>query len=336
MSIILLKKLFFTISIIHIFYSCSDSQSLSPEEIIEPKIVFTSDRDGNQEIYSMNLDGSDQINLTNSPYDDNEPSWSPNGNQIVFTSVRETNGYLKNDIFIMTGNGNGLKNLTKNFGGANKNPSFSSDGSIILFKSLVKGGYKLCSTDLNGNITVLTGDQANPGISFFSHDGSYIIFENQWSPRGIHRIDADGNNFKLLNSDHSIIYKNDFDINMNGQIVYYHRVDFYLMDYEGNTQLITTDSTRGYNPIFTKDGQNILNFSGLGVFELDYKKNMRNELVTMESLPIGLAVSKSKIFICTYSDPNSDIFSINTDGSDLKNLTDNFSVNFEPSIHPDL
>ena len=44
------------------------------EEITtESKIAFTSDRDGNMEIYIMNLDGSEQTNLTNNPAEDSGP-----------------------------------------------------------------------------------------------------------------------------------------------------------------------------------------------------------------------------------------------------------------------
>ena len=39
------------------------------------KIVFTSDRDGNGEIYLMNADGSGQTNLTNNPAYDSSPAW---------------------------------------------------------------------------------------------------------------------------------------------------------------------------------------------------------------------------------------------------------------------
>jgi len=52
------------------------------EEILEEittkgKIVFTSSRDGNYEIYIMNVDGSEQVNLTNNPATDWNPSFSP-------------------------------------------------------------------------------------------------------------------------------------------------------------------------------------------------------------------------------------------------------------------
>src|SRR5436309_1871051 len=56
------------------------------------KIVFESHRDGNGEIYSVNPDGTELTNLTNSQADDAAPTWSPDGSKIAFVSSRGSGG----------------------------------------------------------------------------------------------------------------------------------------------------------------------------------------------------------------------------------------------------
>ena len=55
------------------------------------KIAFGTDRDGNYEIYVMNVDGSNLINLTNNAATDYYPSWSPEGTKIAFGTNRDGN-----------------------------------------------------------------------------------------------------------------------------------------------------------------------------------------------------------------------------------------------------
>ena len=71
------------------------------------RITFVSVRDGNEEIYVMNAEGSDQTRLTYNPGRDISPVWSPNGEHIAFSSMR----YNKNqelqdhDIYVMNTDG---------------------------------------------------------------------------------------------------------------------------------------------------------------------------------------------------------------------------------------
>src|SRR5919198_3817625 len=60
----------------------------SPPSVVANRIAFVSDRDGNDEIYSMRPDGSDVLRLTNDPGHDLQPAWSPDARQIAFISDR--------------------------------------------------------------------------------------------------------------------------------------------------------------------------------------------------------------------------------------------------------
>ena len=64
------------------------SPSWSPDGT---KIAFNSDRDGYEEIYVMNADGTNQTNISNNNSYDYSPFWSPDGSKIVFVSDRDGN-----------------------------------------------------------------------------------------------------------------------------------------------------------------------------------------------------------------------------------------------------
>jgi Tol biopolymer transport system component len=89
-------------------FDCGDQQpAWSPNG---RKIVFTSDRDGNDEIYVMNANGTRQTRLTNNVGRDVKPQWSRNGKKILFTSNRDGNP----EIYIMNADGTGQTNLSQN------------------------------------------------------------------------------------------------------------------------------------------------------------------------------------------------------------------------------
>jgi len=72
------------------------------------KIAFTSGRDGNNEIYVMNTDGSGVTRLTNNPAVDQDPAWSPDGTRLAFTSTRDGNY----ELYVMNADGSGVTRLT--------------------------------------------------------------------------------------------------------------------------------------------------------------------------------------------------------------------------------
>jgi len=85
---------------------------------------------GDYDLYKTDLDGTNQIRLTNTPGYDSEASVSPDGRTVVFTSVRD--GDM--DIYAMSVDGADVKRLTDTFG-FDCQPRFSPDGEWILFSS---------------------------------------------------------------------------------------------------------------------------------------------------------------------------------------------------------
>ncbi|MEM2990372.1 MAG: hypothetical protein QXQ02_04230 [Halobacteria archaeon] len=100
------------------------------------KIAFQSKRDinsnpsdDNLDVYVMNSDGSQIINLTNHEADDSEPAWSPNGQQIAFLSERSG----RDEIYLMNNDGTNPIPLT-DMAVPKSSLNWSKDGRFILFE----------------------------------------------------------------------------------------------------------------------------------------------------------------------------------------------------------
>jgi K319L-like, PKD domain/WD40-like Beta Propeller Repeat len=91
------------------------------------KIVFVSARDGNNEIYTCNTDGSNITRLSNDPGNDGQPAWSPDGTRIAFTSDRDGSS----EIYIMNADGSNV--VQRTFSGGCQDPTWSPDGTKIAF-----------------------------------------------------------------------------------------------------------------------------------------------------------------------------------------------------------
>ena len=119
--------LLFSTSLVLVFSNLFNIAAQAPNRA---KIVFTSTRNSNAEIYVMNADGSQQIRLTHHPGDDFDPTWSPTGEHIAFVSERGQNGVF--DIYLMDANG---KNIRPAFDELDYRtaPTWSPDGKRIAY-----------------------------------------------------------------------------------------------------------------------------------------------------------------------------------------------------------
>jgi len=102
--------------------------SVSPDG---QQLVFQSNRNGSNQIFIMNIDGSDLRQLGNFPRGAETPVFSPDGKRIVFdVYVGEDN----NDVFTIKPDGSDLKQLTDS-PGYDGHPHWSADGKRIVFNS---------------------------------------------------------------------------------------------------------------------------------------------------------------------------------------------------------
>ncbi len=126
------------------------------------------------DIYVMDPDGENMINLTQSPEREVTASWAPDGQRIAFgrwLNVRDA------AIFVMDANGQNQQRLTFE-PGINVAPNWSPDGDKIVFLSDRDGALRIYIMDTNGqNVRQITHrDRTIDGAPAWSPDGKWIAF----------------------------------------------------------------------------------------------------------------------------------------------------------------
>ena len=103
-----------------------------------PKILFTSTRDGNRDVFIMNPDGSEQVNLTQHRADDQQAVWSPTGEKILFVSDR---GGTR-DLYWMDPDGSNVRRFFKfKIEEWRTDPTWSPDGKQFAYEQIEWGTF---------------------------------------------------------------------------------------------------------------------------------------------------------------------------------------------------
>jgi Tol biopolymer transport system component len=155
--------------------SCEDSSTpTTPSDVTRQaaaparqRIAFSSDRDGNPEIYTMDPRGKDVVRLTNDPARDDSPNWSPDGSKLAF--VRS------GDVFVMNADGSNAANLT-NSAAPDAEPTWSADGLRIAFSSrrpnVTSLNLFVINADGTNLVQLTSAEPAEDGNPSWSPDGA--------------------------------------------------------------------------------------------------------------------------------------------------------------------
>jgi Tol biopolymer transport system component len=189
----------------HMRLTNTDSNERTPEWAPDGgALTFASDRDGNREIYIMDLTGdSSPANLTRHKAPDWQPAWSPDGTRVAFSSHRDENW----EIYLVNIDGTGLVRLTEHPEN-DFSPTWSPDGRV-LFVSRRHGDADLFVMDLDRReLAQLTKSELDEYDPAWSPDGRWIAFVTQMGNQSdIFVMRADGADPVNLTDS---MYANDF------------------------------------------------------------------------------------------------------------------------------
>lgn len=166
----------------------------------EPRIVFFSDRDGDDDIYIMGLDGSDVVQLTDEPGRDYEPDSSPDGRTLVFASNRADPN--NSQLYLMDVDGSNVRRLTFSANGGRVIDDYahwSPDGRHVVFQRTTIPEGESPDADIwmsdteTGEETQLTDTpdawDSTPSVGA---DGESVLFEsNRDGDFDVYRLDLE-------------------------------------------------------------------------------------------------------------------------------------------------
>jgi Tol biopolymer transport system component len=161
------------------------------------RIAFTSSRDGNDEIYTVNADGTGLTRLTDDASSDDYAVWSSDGHRIAFTSQ------IGGDSKLVVMNADGSNVVRHALPHSVWHPTWSPDGTRITYSALSDGSLNIWTVDADGGWPVLLfSERGWDGQPSWSPDGTKLALVSDWFAYDfgfdVFLVDPDGVGFTAL------------------------------------------------------------------------------------------------------------------------------------------
>jgi TolB protein len=235
--------------------------------IASTQIAFIRGNPGAKELWVMDYDGANQHQLTNLHSVALTPRWAPDASRIAFTCFLPVNGIVSGQICMYSFDAGKVVSFGR-YKGTNSSPTWSLDGSQVMFSSSMQGNPALYVTDTSGNRpkrVTFSNHGADTSPAWNPKTGQSVAFV---SDRGgvpqLYLMNADGTNPQKLDLP-DMGYVIDPAWSPNGTLLAFSwrrpsgNYDIYVMDVASRRTLeITRDSGRNERPSWAPDGRHIV------------------------------------------------------------------------------
>jgi len=304
-------------------------------ESASDSIFFTSDRDGNSEIYVVDSRGESQINLTETSDDESTPVVSPSRKLIAFRSQSRD----QSSVEVMSVDGSARTLINKGFE-VHRSQRWSDDSKRIAYVMEQMDGPTIFVATVEEPepipLTAIAADE----VGDWSDDGNSVVFAvRSGKDRGLWVRNPDGVNEVRLTetADYAPVWSPNSD-----QIAFLSTRDgnpeIYIMSSDGTDQArITETEADEYDLVWSPNGRQLLFISErdgnpeVYVSGADGKEQIRLTLNSaMDARPVWSPNGKKIVFV-SYLDGDGEIFVMKADGSDQIRLTNNEAEDTDPS-----
>lgn len=280
-----------------------DGPSSAPDPVIEARIVFSSDRDGDSDIYVMDSDGSNAIQLTSDDVRNWGPQWSPDGREIAFVTEPSEQGGIYDSIALVKTDGEVVRTLSTRAHVLCLD--WSPDGESLVYLGTLPSGegdseLYFLNVDDPSEGNRLTDNNVDESCPDWSPDGSLILFASEEDGQSeLYTVTVDGDELTRLTESEA-----------NETLPAWSpdgRQIAFVSNRSGGNELSVMDA----------DGRNVRQITeGLGTASCP------------DWSPDGLHLS------LTTEEGDTEIYTMDTDGSDLRRLTTNSAQDNCPAWSP--